>query len=45
MVLKADYLYLLSDRDHILMLDEMYHGAVQGKEEEVDMITHELVIN
>ena len=43
-VLKDDYLYLLFDRDHILMLDEMYYGMLQGKEEEVERLTHELEI-
>jgi hypothetical protein len=43
-VMKNNYLHLLSDRDHLLTLDEMYYGALKGKEEEVDKLTHELEI-
>jgi len=30
-VIKSNYLHFLSDRDDLLMLDKMYHGAVKGK--------------
>jgi hypothetical protein len=43
-VMKSNYLHLLSDRDHLLMLGEMYHDALKGKEEEVDRLTQELEI-
>ena len=32
---------LLSDRDHLLMMVEMYHSALKKEEEESDMLTHE----
>jgi hypothetical protein len=32
-VMKTNYLHLLSDRDNILTLDEMYYGALKWKEE------------
>jgi hypothetical protein len=43
-VIKSNYLHLLSDRDHLLMLREMYQDALKVKEEEVDRLTQELAI-
>ena len=43
-VMKSNYLHLLSDRDHLLMFGEMYHDVLKGKEEEVDRLTQELKI-
>lgn len=43
-VMKSNYLHLLLDRDHLLMLDEIYFHALKGKEEEVDKLTHELKV-
>jgi len=40
--MKSNYLHLLSDRDHLLMLVEIYHDALEGNEQEVDKRTHEL---
>ena len=42
--MKIDYLHFLTNRYHLLMLDEMYHDFLQGKEEDVDKLTHELDI-
>jgi hypothetical protein len=39
-VMKSNYLHLLSDRDHLLMLDEIYFDVLKGKQEEVDKLTH-----
>ncbi|KAH9316840.1 hypothetical protein KI387_018609, partial [Taxus chinensis] len=44
MVMKTNYLQLLLDRDHLLMLDGIYHDALKGKEEEVDELTYELEV-
>jgi hypothetical protein len=44
-VMKTNYLHLLSDRDHLLTLDEMYYGALKGKEEKVYKLTHDLEIS
>ena len=41
-LMKSNYLHLLFDRDHLLMLGEMYHDVLKGKEEEVDIFTQEL---
>jgi hypothetical protein len=35
-VMKSNYLHLLLDGDHLLMLEEIYFDALKGKEEEVD---------
>jgi hypothetical protein len=43
-VMKSNYLHLLSNRDHILILGEMYHDALKGKEKEVYRLTQELEI-
>lgn len=40
--MKTNYLRLLSNRNHILMLVEMYHGVLEGEDEEIDKITYEL---
>ena len=31
----------LSDKDHLLMMADMYHIALKKEEEESDMLTHE----
>jgi hypothetical protein len=43
-VMKSNYLHLLSDIDHLLMLDEIYSHVLKGKEEEVDKLTHRLKV-
>jgi hypothetical protein len=43
-VMKSNYLPLLSDRDHLLMLDEVYFDTLKGKEKEVDKLTHGLKV-
>ena len=35
---------LLSSRDHLLMMAEMYHSALKKEEEESGRLTHELEI-
>lgn len=40
--MKYNYIHLLSDRDHLLMLVEIYHDVLEGKGEEVDRLIHEL---
>jgi hypothetical protein len=42
-VMRADYQQLLRDRDYLLEVGEMYHGALREQEVEVDRFTHELV--
>ena len=42
--MKANYLHLLSDRDRLLSLAEMYHYGLQEEEGDVDKITHEIEI-
>ena len=42
--MKENYMKLLFDRDHLLMMAEMYHSALKKEEEEYDMLTHELEI-
>ena len=42
--MKENYMNLLSDRDHLLMMVEMYHSALKKEEEESDRLTHELDI-
>jgi hypothetical protein len=39
-VKKYNYLHLLSDRDHLPVLDDIDIDALKGKEEEVDKPTH-----
>jgi len=43
--MKSKYLYLHSDRDHLLILTKIYHDALIGKEEEVDRLTYVLEIS
>jgi hypothetical protein len=43
-VMKSNYLHLLFDRCYLLMLGDIYHDALKGKEEEVDRVTQELEI-
>lgn len=40
--MKSNYLRLLSDKNHLLMLVEIYHDVLAGKEEEVERLTLEL---
>ena len=40
--IKWSYMNLLSDRDHLLMVAEMYHCAVKKEEEEVERLTNKL---
>jgi hypothetical protein len=42
-MMKANYRQLLLDKDYLLQASEMYHGALKGKETELDRLTHELV--
>jgi hypothetical protein len=42
-VMKTNYHQLLLDKDYLLEVCEMYHGALKWKETEVDRLTHELV--
>ena len=42
--MKEIYVNLLSDRDHLLMMAEIYHSALKKEEEESDRLTHELNI-
>ena len=32
--MKDNYMNLISDREHLLMVDEMYHSALKKEEEE-----------
>jgi hypothetical protein len=41
-MMRADYQQLLTDRDYLLGIGEMYHGALREQELEVDRLTHEL---
>jgi hypothetical protein len=41
-VMRTDYQQLLMDRDYLLGIGEMYHGALREQELEVDRLTHEL---
>ena len=40
----GSYMNLLSERDHILMVDEMYHCAFKKEEEESERLTNRLEI-
>ena len=42
--MKERYMNLLSDRDHLLTMDEMYHYVVKKEEEEVERLTNKLEI-
>ena len=41
---KEIYMNLLSDRDHLLIMAEMYHCAVKKEEEELERLTNKLEI-
>ena len=42
--MKESYMNLLSDRDHLLTMTEMYHSVVKKEEEEVERLTNKLEI-
>ena len=42
--MKERYMNLLSDRDHLLTMAEMYHCVVKKEEEEVERLTNKLEI-
>ena len=42
--MKEGYMNLLSGRDHILMVSEMYHCAFKKEEEESERLTNKLEI-
>ena len=42
--MKENYMNLLSDRYHLLMIVDMYHSALKKEEEETNGLTHELEI-
>ena len=42
--MKESYMNLLSDRDHLLTMAEMYHCVVKKEEEEVERLTNKLEI-
>jgi hypothetical protein len=42
-VTRCNYPHLLVDRDYLLAVGGMYHGALEGKDNEVDRLTRELV--
>ena len=41
-MMRTDYQQLLTDKDYLLGIGEMYHGALREQELEVDRLTHEL---
>jgi hypothetical protein len=41
-MMRTDYQQLLTDRDYLLGIGEMYHRALREQELEVDRLTHEL---
>lgn len=41
-VVKTNFLHLLSDRDHLLQLNEIYFDALRRKEDEADKLTYKL---
>jgi hypothetical protein len=41
-MMRTDYQQLLTDRDYLLGVGEMYHGALREQELVVDILTHEL---
>ena len=41
-VMRTDYQQLLTDRDYLLRIGEMYHEALREQELEVDRLTQEL---
>ena len=42
--MKERYVKLLSDRDNLFMVAEMYHSALKKEEEESDRLNHEFEI-
>ena len=42
--MKENYMNLVYDIDHLLMMAEMYHSALKKEEEESGRLTHELEI-
>ena len=42
--MKDNYMNLLSEKDHLLMMDEMYHSALKKEEEESDRLDNKLEI-
>ena len=42
--MKENYMNLLSDIDHILIMDEMYHSALKKEEEESEKLAIKLKI-
>ena len=42
--MKESYMNLLSDRDHLLMMADMYHSALKKEEEESERLTNKLEI-
>jgi hypothetical protein len=42
-VMRSNYQHLLMDRDYLLVIGEMYHGALKEKEDEVDRFSYELM--
>ena len=42
-VMRTDYQQLLTDKDYLLGVGEMYHRVLREQEVEVDRLTHELV--
>ena len=40
--MKESYMNLLSDRDHLLMMAEMYNSALKKEEEESERLTNKL---
>jgi hypothetical protein len=41
-IMRTDYQQLLTDRDYLLRVGEMYHEALREKELEMDRLTQEL---
>jgi hypothetical protein len=41
-MMRTDYQQLLTDRDYLLRISEMYHEALREQELEVDKLTQEL---
>ena len=42
--IKEKYMNLVSDGDHLLMMDEMYHSALKKEEEESERLDNKLEI-
>lgn len=41
-VMRSHYHHILLDRDYILVIGEMYHGALEEREDKVDELTYDL---